>query len=146
MKYTCLKMATFGGVKYRPGDVVEAEMIQPGRARAMQDMGIIAECQELEVGKIEALTLPITAEGGVVELDATPDAVVQAVCILQQRAEEAVAAIAEVEDQSVLILVNACDSRKSVKAAAKERGVFLLEDEAEKATQEAPEGGSEGVS
>lgn len=29
MKYTCLKMATFGGVKYRPGDVVEAEMIQP---------------------------------------------------------------------------------------------------------------------
>ena len=42
MKYTCLKMATFGGVKYRPGDVVEAEMIQPGRARAMQDMGISA--------------------------------------------------------------------------------------------------------
>ena len=125
MKYTCLKMATFGGVKYRPGDVVESEMIQPGRARAMQDMGIIAECQELEVGKVEALTLPITAEGGVVELDATPDAVVQ--------------------DQSVLILVNACDSRKSVKAAAKERGVFL-EDEAAKAAQEAPEGGSEGVS
>lgn len=114
MKYTCLKMATFGGVKYRPGDVVEAEMIQPGRARAMQDMGIIAECQELEVGKVEALSLPITAEGGVVELDATPDAVVQAVCILQQRAEDAVATISEVEDQSVLILVNACDSRKSV--------------------------------
>ena len=91
MGYTCLKMATFGGVKYRPGDVVEAEMIQPGSARAMQDMGIIAEFQDLEVGKIEALTLPITAEGGVVELDATPDAVVQAVCILQQRAEEAVA-------------------------------------------------------
>lgn len=145
MGYTCLKMATFGGVKYRPGDVVEAEMIQPGSVRAMQDMGIIAKFQGLEVGKLETLTLPITAEGGVVELDATPDAVVQAVCILQQRAEEAVATIAEVEDQSVLILVNACDSRKSVKAAAKERGVFL-EDEAAKATQEAPEGGSEGVS
>lgn len=28
MKYTCLKMATFGGVKYRPGDVVEAENSQ----------------------------------------------------------------------------------------------------------------------
>ncbi len=26
MGYTCLKMATFGGVKYRPGDVVEAEV------------------------------------------------------------------------------------------------------------------------
>ena len=65
--------------------------------------------------------------------------------ILQQRAEDAVATISEVEDQSVLILVNACDSRKSVKAAAKERGVFL-EDEAAKAAQEAPEGGSEGVS
>ena len=108
-------------------------------------MGIIAEFQDLEVGEIETLTLPITAEGGVVELDATPDAVVQAVCILQQRAEEAAATIAEVEDQSVLILVNACDSRKSVKTAAKERGVFL-EDEAAKAAQEAPEGGSEGVS
>lgn len=58
MKYTCLKMATFGGVKYRPGDVVEAEMIQPGRARAMQDMGIIAECREPEVGKIEAADPP----------------------------------------------------------------------------------------
>lgn len=55
------------------------------------------------------------------------------------------ATIAEVEDQSVLVLVNACDSRKSVKAAAKERGVFL-EDEAAKAALEAPEGGSEGVS
>nr|DAP35068.1 MAG TPA: hypothetical protein [Caudoviricetes sp.] len=55
------------------------------------------------------------------------------------------ATIAEVEDQSVLILVNACDSRKSVKTAAKERGVFL-EDEAAKTAQEAPEGGSEGVS
>lgn len=87
MGYTCLKMATFGGVKYRPGDVVEAEMIQPGSARAMQDMGIIAEFQDLEVGKIETLTLPITAEGGV-----------------------------------------------------------FLEDEAAKAVQEAPEGGSEGVS
>ena len=55
------------------------------------------------------------------------------------------ATVAEVEDQSVLILVNACDSRKSVKAAAKERGVFL-EDEAAKASQEAPDGDSEGVS
>ena len=145
MKYTCLKMATFCGAKYCPGDVVEAAMIQPGRARALQDMGIIAEIREPETGKAEVLTLPITAEGGVVELDATPDAVVQAVCILQQRAEEAVATIAEVEDQSVLILVNACDSRKSVKTAAKERGVFL-EDEAAKTAQEAPEGRSEGVS
>lgn len=91
-------------------------------------MGIIAEFQDLEVGKIETRPSPLLRRGGVVELDATPDAVVQAVCILQQRAEEAVTTIAEVEDQSVLILVNACDSRKSVKAAAKERGVFL-EDE-----------------
>ena len=98
MGYTCLKMATFGGVKYRPGDVVEAEMIQPGSARAMQDMGIIAEFQDLEVGKIETLTLPITAEGGVVELEATPDAVVQAVCILQQRAEISIHALREEGD------------------------------------------------
>ena len=61
MGYTCLKMATFGGVKYRPGDVVEAEMIQPGSVRAMQDMGIIAEFQDLEAVSHTNLTLPTIA-------------------------------------------------------------------------------------
>lgn len=122
MKYTCLKAATFNGTKFHPGDVVEAEMIHPGRAKAMQDMGIIAEAREPEKGTI---CLPITAEGGTVEIDASVEAVIQAVCILQQRAEEAVETIATVEDQNTLVLVNACDSRKTVKNAAKERGIFL---------------------
>ncbi len=73
------------------------------------------------MGKIETLTLPITAEGGVVELKRHPGRRSPG-CVhfaAGAGAEEAVATIAEVEDQSVLILVNACDSRKSVKTGCK---------------------------
>lgn len=59
--FTCLKPATFAGVKYMPGDTVPAEAIPAGRVTAVIRMGIIAEHSEAAPGTPEEAAAAIAA-------------------------------------------------------------------------------------
>lgn len=71
------------------------------------------------------ITIPITKDDGVLEVTATIESVVEAICNLQLTAEESVKVIETMTDEMSLILIHALDGRKTVKAAAKARAAIL---------------------
>lgn len=145
--YICTKSCTFGGVAYSVGDAIPFDAVLPSRERALIKQGFIAKATDPEVlqkenekliARIEELekdapgdqetppggekepegiVIPITAQGGVLELTMTPGDIIKAVATLQLNAEEAAKAVAEIEKEETLILIDALDERKTVKRA-----------------------------
>ena len=125
--YTCTKPATFAGVRYLPGDTVPAEAIPADRVGAVIRLGLIAEAQpEPPVAVPAPFTVPVTLEDGTVcDVEVTPETVVEAVTVLQMTAEDAMHRIKTVTDDTALILIDACESRKTAKKAAAARAAEL---------------------
>ena len=127
--YTCIKPANFAGVKYMPGDIVPAEAIPADRVGAVIRLGLIAEAQpakEVQPAAPASFTVPVTLEDGTVcDVEVTPETVVEAVTVLQMTAEDAMHRIKTVTDDTALILIDACESRKTVKKAAAARAAEL---------------------
>lgn len=132
--YTCIKPATFAGVKYLPGDTIPAEAIPADRVGAVIRLGLIAETQpaaqnqqpqQMEPVEI-TFNIPIrTGDGAVEEMEVKPETVVEAVSVLQMTADDAAKHIAGMTDATALIVIDACDSRKTVKKAAADRAAAL---------------------
>lgn len=136
--YTCTKPATFAGVKYMPGDIVPAEAIPADRVGAVIRLGLIAEAQRATEGQQPPAEIPgeppapapfvvqVKAEDGTTyDVELTPEAVAELVAVLQMTAEEAVGHIKGITDGAALIVIDACDSRKTVKKAAATRAAEL---------------------
>lgn len=87
----------------------------------------------------ERIIIPITKDGGVLEVPAAPESVVTAACNLQLTAEDSIKAIETMTDETALILIHALDSRKTVKAAAQARAEALSQ-----AGGDTPPAGEEG--
>lgn len=136
--YTCTKPATFAGVKYLPGDPVPAEAIPADRVGAVIRLGLIAETQQdAQTQQTQqpagiVFTIPIkTGDGEVENMEVNPETVAEAVSVLQMTADDAAKHIANMIDTTALIVIDACDSRKTVKNAAAGRAVALEADGAE---------------
>lgn len=67
------------------------------------------------------MEIPLHTEKGVMEANMSISSVVAAITIMQKTADEAAEEIKAVEDDDVLKILNAADSRKSVKNAAMKR-------------------------
>lgn len=134
--YTCIKPSTFAGIKYLPGDTIPAEAIAADRVGAVIRMGLIAEQaagataeRSEQPMSVCTFTVPIIFDNGDVEqLPVTPATVEEAVSVLQMTAEGATKHIADMTDTAALILIDACDSRKTVKAAATARAKVIEKD------------------
>ena len=127
--FTCTKPAVFAGIKYLPGDIVPAEAIPADRVGAVIRLGLIAEAQpaqEVQPAAPAPFTVPVTLEDGTVcDVEVTPETVVETVTVLQMTAEDAMHRIKTVTDDTALILIDACESRKTVKKAAAARAAEL---------------------
>ena len=133
--YTCIKSATFAGVKYMPGDNIPAEAIPTDRVGAVIRLGLIAEAQpsaqnEQQVAQQEIVfTIPIkTGDGKTENMEVKPEAVREAVSVLQMTADDAAKYIAGMTDATALIVIDACDSRKTVKKASADRASAIEAD------------------
>lgn len=82
--------------------------------------------------------IPVKAEDGegdnaqYISLPMTPEGIVQVVSVMQSKANDGVEAIAGIEDENVLILIHALDSRVTVKNAAKKQAGTLTSTDADK--------------
>lgn len=127
--YTCIKPANFAGVKYMPGDIVPEEAIPADRVGAVIRLGLIAEvqpAQEVQPAPPAPFTVPVrAADGTTYDVEVTPEAVVEIVTVLQLPVEAATDRIKAIMDDNTLIVVDACDSRKTVKKAAAARAAEL---------------------
>lgn len=139
--YTCTKPATFAGVKYMPGDIVPAEAIPADRVGAVIRLGLIAEAQQpaqepqqqppetVEPTPPAPFTVQVKAEDGTAyDVEMTPEAVVELVTVLQMTVDDATDRIKTITNGAALIVIDACDSRKTVKKAAAARAAALAEE------------------
>lgn len=133
--YICTKTISLGGTTYQKGETIPGEAVLPNRVRALTREGYIAaqndaaavppETPQNEPIAPAPIVLPITKNGSVMELVAAPGDIIQAVSILQLNAEEAAKAVAEVESEEALILIDALDTRKTVRTATAARAEEL---------------------
>lgn len=137
--FVAIKAVTLGGVTYQEGAAIPEEAVVPKRVPALVRLKCIARVGEVEVttpapdgapspqgeGRV---SVPIQQENGVLVLDMAPEEVSAAIELVQQKAEDAIAALSGVTCGDVLILVDTLDQRKTVKAAAKERALKLEEE------------------
>lgn len=84
------------------------------------------------------ITIPITSNGGILELVMTPEDIIMAVATMQLNADEAAKAVGAIEKEETLILIDTLDVRKTVKTAIVAR-VEAME-KAEEGSQEKKEG------
>ena len=134
MGYICQKTLTLFGTVYQPGEVIPADAVLGSRIRSLMTCGYI-------VYEATGNTTPAPAEedpddgmvhvpvmqGASDELDVpiTKDDAALIFCLMQETAEKAIWEVNEINDENVLIVIHATDSRKSVKNAAKERASSL---------------------
>lgn len=151
MSFLCSKNLTLGGIEYRPGEIIPDGIVLESRVRTLKTAGYIKEMDEAELheGVAEELLFPSGPEGTVwipiitdvpgeddiaqVEsLPMTESEIQLAASILQMKAEEAAKRIETVDSDNVLIFLNACDSRSTVKSAAKKQAGKLSTTEGDK--------------
>lgn len=130
MAYVAVKPCRFAGQSFRIGELVPVDSLQPGAAKNLVKMGVIAE-GEPEAAKPTAepeLTDEIAIRINIhdMPLDVTVDGLQAIFDVLSSTASEAENIIQEMTDEDALILLNASDSRKSIKSLTEERAKALL--------------------
>lgn len=133
--YIALKSITLSGVDYAAGDSIPADAVLPSRVLALIRTKSIARANEHPVEAQETpqndandfggVNLPIQTENGVLELPASGEDIVKAVEVMQMNAEDAAKAVGDIESETTLIIIDACESRKTVKTAVKARAEEL---------------------
>ena len=133
--YIALKTITLSGVEYVEGATIPADAVLPSRVPALIRTKKIArinerpaEAQETpqdDTNDFGGVNLPIQTENGVLELPASGEDIVKAVEVMQMNADDAAKAVGDIESETALIIIDACESRKTVKAAVKARAEEL---------------------
>lgn len=141
MEHICVKKLNLGGKDYLPGNVIPEGVILPERVDRLKACGYIAEkdsespsdIPEASAPMTDSVTLPNYVDCISVTLARVKDGKpgygcavsgeqLQAIVdIMQENANDAVTAIAEVKDEIVLAFIAYVDSRKTVASAAQKR-------------------------
>ena len=135
MAFTAVKPCKFAGQRFRIGEEVPAEVIQPGAAKSLIKMGILAEregeqrpeTQDTIKKEVMEPDVPIIvhAEEGDMPLDPTPEGLQAIFDVLTTNVSGAEPIINEMTDEDALILLHLSDSRKSIKELAETRAKAL---------------------
>ena len=131
--YVAQKPCSFAGKDFKIGDMVPAELIQPGAAPALMKMGLIANTTKDAAPVVPETTGPVVTtvditvpvEEGRLALDITKEGLQSIVDVLCANVEGAEKIIDEMIDNDALILLHIVDNRKSIKTAAQERAETL---------------------
>ena len=126
------KPCIFGGKKFWIGDQIPDELVlNPEAQEKMGILTIVGKAEDgilanddiaAQVGQV-LFAIPIVNGNETIKIDMSEENIVQAVSIMQMKAADAEKAIKDVVNESVLIFLNALDSRKSVKDAAKKKAM-----------------------
>lgn len=125
MRLIAKKPCSFNGQTFYIGDEIPSEfVINP---KAQEKLGVISIAADggdpsesavtgAFVGQVE-FAIPINQRDGKMILHCNEEQICKAAEVMQMTAGEAKETIKEIDDEKVLILLNACDSRKAIKEA-----------------------------
>lgn len=141
MKLVANKPCNLNGKKYFIGEEVPVEEVVD--CASLVKMGLLSvihdavpednleECVAM-VGEV-SFSIPIVKGNETIDLDVTEPQMQDAVKTMQMNADVAVAHIrGDIEDDTTLIIINALDSRTTVKKAAESKAKNLIEQEESK--------------
>ncbi|MCI9357715.1 MAG: hypothetical protein HFH59_09280 [Lachnospiraceae bacterium] len=137
--YTVTKPLNLRGRRRVIGEIVGEHDVEQSRAAFFIRNGYLSEINEkrpdtagssasvsVEKQKPESkVDIPIIKKDGAMALSTAPESVSMALWLIQTAAAEAVPEIGRVEDEDILIILDACDTRKTVKEAARIRAAEL---------------------
>lgn len=136
MKLIAKKPCSFNGQTFYIGDEIPPEfVINP---KAQENLGTIAivsvsdasRTNLAEDGQVE-FGVPIKQKDGTMTLYLNEEQICRAVEVMQMTASEAKEAIKGIAEEKILILLNACDSRKTIKEATEDAASELNSEERE---------------
>ncbi len=141
MKLVANKPCNLNGKKYFIGEEVPVEevvdyasLVKMGLLSVIHDAvpeDNLEECVAM-VGEV-SFSIPIVKGNETIDLDVTEPQMQDAVKTMQMSADAAVAHIrGDIEDDTTLIIINALDSRATVKKAAESKAQNLIEQEESK--------------
>lgn len=133
MAYIAVKPCRFAGQNFKVGDSVPAAALQPGAAHNLVKMGIIARADDdteavAETVTVEVpapITLTIAVGGEEVSLEPSLAGLQSVVDVLMATVQDAEPIVNAMTDDDALILLDAVDSRKSIKDLAEARATAL---------------------
>lgn len=135
MAYTALKPCCFAGKRFKVGENVPAELIQPGAEKNLVKMGVLSagkdggNTQPAKVAPVapEVVSVAVKADGNTLGLKVTPKGIQDVFSVLTSTVSETEKIIGSMSENDALILLHLADSRKAVKEAAQARGKKLAE-------------------
>lgn len=116
------KPCSFGGRKFFIGEEIPPELVM--NPKAQEKIGVLAIAGDLPqdclsetalMGEEVLFNVPILQKDGTMDLPIKEEELQQAVKIMQMSLNEAKEAIKGLRSENILIMLNACDSRKAVK-------------------------------
>lgn len=133
MAYVALKPCKFAGQSFKIGESVPAGLIQPGAAMNLVKMKIIAEILDENVHAAREektivhapIKITLHTKEGDLELCPKKEGLQAVFDAMTATISEAEGIIKKIKDEDALILLNAADSRKSIKAYTEERAKAL---------------------
>ena len=138
MKLIAKKPCSFNGQTFYIGDEIPSAFVI--NQKAQEKLGTIAivspgdtpgaDLSDItaEVGQVE-FGVPIQQKDGTMTLYLNEEQICRAVEVMQMTASEAKEAIKGIAEEKILILLNACDSRKAIKEATEAAAAELNPEE-----------------
>lgn len=124
MGYIALKPCRFAGINFKIDDIVPEALVHAGTSKTLVKMGILAPEGSTQVEQ-DLINLSVSSEEGEMPLSVTLDGLQAVVSVLSGKSADAESIIETMTDEDALILLHACDGRKSVKTAAEARAKSL---------------------
>lgn len=149
MKLIAKKPCSFGGKKFYIGEEIPSEfVVSPHDQEKMgvlvivnDDAGTTPPAVDLgdPAGDITVVPVIVRTKDGDATIILSPESVQTVVDVLTANAEEAAELVKQIDNDDILFLLHAADSRKTVQAAAKARAQALAEEASKTEEPENPE-------
>ena len=139
MKLFAKKPCSFGGKRFAIGDEIPSDLVVNPAAMAKMDiLSIVNDAPAFiagvdlgdPAGDCSGIAVVLHTEKGDFPLNLTVEDLQSVVDVLTSRGDDAKAIVEQMTEEHALILLDAIDSRKNIKQAAKDRAMALNPEEA----------------
>ena len=132
MKLFAKKPCSFGGKRFAIGDEIPVDLVVNPTAQAKMDvLSIVNDAPAMDpgdpAGSITVVPVIVRTKDGDATIYLSAEAFQTVVDVLTANAEDAADRVKQIDNDDILFLLHAADSRKTVQAAAKARAQALME-------------------
>lgn len=140
-EYTVLKPIHLRGKRYRIGERVPCEVVEPSQGARLTRAGYLGKQTNQSMNTFPCSThvqeadicVPVHNKDGVQEMIFVTPGEIQAVFeIIQTDMKEAAEAVSQISSLPVLRIIYTCDSRKGIKEAAGKRASQVMQEQGNK--------------